>query len=66
MPIFEYQCEKCAHVTTFLEKLGDPKTHVCEECGSQETKKLFSVFAAKVAGPSSAGANCPTGTCPLS
>jgi putative FmdB family regulatory protein len=77
MPIFEYQCEECGHVTTFLEsasKRGDP--HACEECGSSDTVKLFSTFAARVgsgagststacADGSCAVPSCPTGTCPF-
>jgi putative FmdB family regulatory protein len=63
MPMFEYQCKKCGHVTSFLEKAGSKKAHVCEKCGSKDTEKLFSTFAAKSGGSSS---SCPTGTCPLS
>jgi len=64
MPIFEYQCAKCGHVTSFLEKAGNTKTHACEKCGSRNTKKVFSTFAAR-SGESSSD-SCPTGTCPIS
>jgi len=64
MPIFEYRCEKCGHVTSFLEKRGARRAHPCEKCGSKDTEKLFSTFAAKVG--SSSTSSCPTGTCPLS
>jgi len=66
MPIFEYQCAKCSHVTSFLEKAGNKKTHVCEKCGSRDTKKAFSTFSAKSGDSSSGASSCPTGTCPLS
>ncbi len=66
MPIFEYQCKKCNHVTSFLEKPGSRKAHACEECGSRDTEKVFSTFAAKSGGPSSGSSSCPTGTCSLS
>ncbi len=66
MPIFEYQCKKCGHVTSFLEKAGSRKAHACEKCGSGRTEKVFSAFAAKSGGPSSSSSSCPTGTCPLS
>jgi len=66
MPVFEYKCKKCSHVTSFLEKAGTKNTHICEKCGSRNTEKLFSAFAAKSGGGSGGTASCPTGTCPLS
>ena len=66
MPIFEYRCSKCGHVTAFLEKPTTRQSHQCEKCGSKDTEKVFSTFAAKAGGSSSSGASCPTGTCPLS
>ena len=65
MPIFEYQCTKCGHVTAFLEKPDSRGAHRCEACGSKRTEKIFSTFTAK-SGTSSSGGSCPTGTCPLS
>jgi len=65
MPIFEYQCRKCGHVTSFLEKAGSRKAHACEKCSSRNTEKVFSTFAAK-SGGSSGDSSCPTGTCSLS
>lgn len=66
MPIFEYQCKKCDHVTSFLEKAGSKKAHACEKCGSRDTEKVFSTFAAQSGGASSGSSSCPTGTCSLS
>ncbi|MBS3735417.1 MAG: zinc ribbon domain-containing protein [Phycisphaerae bacterium] len=67
MPIFEYRCNACGHVTSFLEKAGSKKKHACEKCGSGRTEKVFSTFSAKAGGSAgSSGASCPTGTCPLS
>ncbi len=66
MPIFEYQCKQCGHVTSFLEKPGSRESHVCEECGSKKTEKIISTFAARVGGFSSGSSSCPTGTCSLS
>lgn len=66
MPLYEYCCEKCGHVTTFLEKSGTRKPHPCEKCGSAKTERLLSAFAAHGGAASSGGdASCPTGTCPL-
>jgi len=66
MPLFEYRCKKCGHVTTFLESAATRKAHACERCGSKQTEKIFSTFAAKSGESSSSGSACPTGTCPLS
>jgi len=66
MPIYEYRCKACGHVTSFLEKSGAKGPHPCEKCGSPKTEKSLSTFAAHGGGSSSAGsAACPTGTCPL-
>lgn len=65
MPLFEYRCRQCGHVTTFLEKPGARRSHRCEECGSEDTEKMLSAFSTK-SGDGSAGPTCPTGTCPLS
>ncbi len=69
MPIFEYRCKKCGHVTSFLEKPGSRQSHGCEKCGSKATEKMFSTFSAKSGASSSASScatgTCPTGTCPL-
>lgn len=66
MPIFEYRCGKCGHVTAFLEKADVRHAHPCEKCGSKNTEKVFSTFAAKSGTLLSSDSNCPTGTCPLS
>ncbi len=71
MPIFEYLCRRCEHVTSFLEKLGTAGPHKCEQCGSTDTEKAFSTFAARMGparGEPAACANagsCTSGTCPL-
>lgn len=66
MPIFEYECKKCGHVTASLEKAGSKKCPPCEKCGSKATTKIFSTFAVEVGTSSSSGSSsCPTGTCPL-
>jgi putative FmdB family regulatory protein len=66
MPIYEYRCRECGHVTSFLEKAGARKSHACEKCGSGATEKLLSTFAAKTSSASDSGnPGCVTGTCPL-
>lgn len=62
MPLFEYRCKKCGHVTTFLEKMsGDSNEHKCEKCQSENTEKIFSKVSQKKEND-----KCTTGTCPFS
>ena len=65
MPLFEYECRACGHVTTFLEKAGTKETHACEACGATDMAKKLSTFAARANGDTSAcdTGGCPTGTC---
>jgi putative FmdB family regulatory protein len=65
MPIFEYRCKKCGHVTEVLERPGGGSRHECEKCGSAQMEKLLSAFGVG-RGSSSSSGSCPTGTCPLS
>jgi len=65
MPLYEYRCGKCGHLTEVLEKADADDRHTCENCGSRRTKKLMSRFGVG-AGANSSGDSCPTGTCPLS
>jgi len=67
MPIYEYKCKKCGHVTEFLEKSSSPQKHICEKCKSQDLQKLLSSFAAgRSSSTSQSNGSCPTGTCNLS
>ena len=72
MPLFEYKCRQCGHVTSFLEKAGTKGSHKCEQCGSGKTDKAFSTFAAQAGaaseppgGCANAG-SCASGSCPFS
>jgi len=66
MPIFEYQCKKCGHVTEVLEKAGAKDKRTCAKCGSSEVVKLLSSFGVGRSGTSSSSSSCQTGTCPIS
>jgi putative FmdB family regulatory protein len=77
MPIFEYKCNKCGHVTEFLEKTGAAQKHSCEKCSSSDLQKQLSGFAvgqsksANQICESCQDGPCPSsicsgGTCPLS
>ncbi|MFG0249984.1 MAG: zinc ribbon domain-containing protein [Phycisphaeraceae bacterium JB051] len=61
MPIYEYKCQKCGHVTEQLRSMSaaDDAT-ACEECQSKETQRVQSVFAANSGGPSVPDC-CPAG-----
>ena len=59
MPIYEYECEKCNHITEVLrpmDQANDPL--VCESCGENKTHRRHSEFAAG-ASRDSAGALPP-------
>lgn len=59
MPIYEYECEQCRHVTESLRKMADADAPLtCECCGSEKTRRAHSVFAA---GGHAADPSC--GTC---
>ncbi len=68
MPIFEYKCKKCGHITEFLEKSAGNHKHICEQCKSPDLEKQLSSFAMGHSSTSKSQNNssCPTGTCPLS
>ncbi|MDH4062940.1 MAG: zinc ribbon domain-containing protein [Acidobacteriota bacterium] len=41
MPLYEYQCDACAHRFELIQKFSDPPPAVCPKCGGA-VKKLFS------------------------
>jgi putative FmdB family regulatory protein len=41
MPLYEYQCDKCAHRFEVIQKFSDPAIDVCPKCGGP-VKKLLS------------------------
>ncbi|WIF95741.1 FmdB family zinc ribbon protein [Caminicella sporogenes] len=58
MPIFEYVCEKCGYKFEKLVRSSDSdKKQKCPECGSENTKKVFSTFAC---GGNSGGFSAPS------
>lgn len=43
MPIYEYRCQDCQRVSSFLIlNLNDPFTPVCESCGSRSLERILS------------------------
>ena len=41
MPLYEYQCDKCAHRFEVIQKFSDVPIDVCPKCGGP-VKKLLS------------------------
>ena len=41
MPLYEYECEACAHRFERIQKFSDPPVDTCPSCGGQ-VKKLLS------------------------
>ena len=41
MPLYEYQCDKCAHRFEVIQKFSDAPIDVCPKCGGP-VKKLLS------------------------
>ena len=42
MPLYEYQCESCAHRFERIQKFSDPLVEVCPNCGGSVRKLLSS------------------------
>jgi putative FmdB family regulatory protein len=46
MPIYEYQCEKCRKVSSFLVRSVDAhESPACPKCGGKKMDRVFSRFA---------------------
>ena len=46
MPIYEYRCEKCRKISSFLTtRISEKVDPVCEHCGSHAMNRLMSRFA---------------------
>ncbi len=41
MPTYDFECKRCGHVFSRLQKMSDPPLEICPECGG-ELRKLFS------------------------
>ncbi len=67
MPIYEYQCEQCRRILSFLVRnVATHKTPVCPKCGYPTMTRAVSRFAApkggkKPAAEPAAGGSPPTG-----
>ncbi|MBW1997419.1 MAG: zinc ribbon domain-containing protein [Deltaproteobacteria bacterium] len=42
MPIYEYRCRKCGHVSEYLTDMNGDQVVSCKNCGSKGMEKLLS------------------------
>jgi putative FmdB family regulatory protein len=42
MPLYEYECEACAHRFERIQKFSDPPADTCPSCGKSPVRKLLS------------------------
>ena len=42
MPLYEYQCESCAHRFERIQKFSDPQADTCPKCGGAVRKLISS------------------------
>lgn len=63
MPVYEYQCNACAHCFEYLLISRSDKPS-CEKCGSQDLRRLLSTFATRVDESGGESSSCSTGACP--
>ncbi len=50
MPIYEYQCQSCAHQMEALQKLSDEPLLDCPACGQASLKKKISAAGFRLKG----------------
>ncbi len=63
MPIYEYECDKCDHVTEDLRQVAQADEPLaCEACGNKKTQRRQSEFAAGTSQESGGGLP-PMGGC---
>lgn len=67
MPIYEYRCAVCGHLTEQLRAMKDADQPVkCDTCGSPKTARVHSLFNAGSSGSARPELACPaspTGSC---
>lgn len=50
MPIYEYLCDNCGHHCEFIQRFSDEPKTFCENCQSDNLKKLVSAPQFKLKG----------------
>jgi len=64
MPVYEYRCETCEHLTEALRRMSDADEPLaCEKCGAEPTRRVQSVFASASGGADAGPMDCAGGAC---
>ena len=50
MPLFEFQCPKCAHRFERIQKYADPDPKKCPKCGAGKIERLLAAPAVQFKG----------------
>nr|VFJ88230.1 MAG: putative regulatory protein, FmdB family [Candidatus Kentron sp. H]VFJ90246.1 MAG: putative regulatory protein, FmdB family [Candidatus Kentron sp. H]VFJ96603.1 MAG: putative regulatory protein, FmdB family [Candidatus Kentron sp. H] len=50
MPIYEYECSRCAHRIEILQKISDAPLEDCPACGKPSLRKLVSAASFRLKG----------------
>jgi len=62
VPLYEYRCRVCGYRFEKLVQLARADQPVaCPNCGTSETERLLSAFAARTSEGASSAASCSTG-----
>lgn len=64
MPVYEYRCETCEHLTEALRRMADADDPMaCEKCGTDRTRRVQSVFASTSGSADAGPMGCADGAC---
>ncbi|ACM06707.1 type I antifreeze protein (plasmid) [Thermomicrobium roseum DSM 5159] len=62
MPLYEYRCRVCGYRFEKLVRLSQADQPIaCPNCGTSETERLLSAFAARTSEGASSATSCSTG-----
>lgn len=50
MPIYEYECQECAHRLEALQKISDPALTTCPQCAAEALRKVISAGGFRLKG----------------
>ena len=42
MPVYDYECQKCKHELSVMQRMSDPVKKKCPKCKALRLKKLIS------------------------
>jgi len=41
MPIYDFECQKCAYYTEITQRYNDPESHICPHCKKNTLVKIY-------------------------